>query len=396
MGDDTVMNGKPLASIVSAGMSKFGKLDGVSARELFSDAAREAFEKCPNLDPKKDVKALFVGQMGESFEHQGHTGPTVLDWIGLLPIPAIRTEAACSSSAVAIRTGLFAVMSGLYDVVMVGGVEKMTHRETSEVTEYLAMACDYPFEQWQGATFPGLFAMVATAHMHKYGTTEKQMALVAVKNHHNGSMNPKAHMQKEITLEQALSSRVVAWPLKLYDCSLITDGGSCLILTKPELAKKFTDAPVHIIGSGQASDTIGLYEREVLTSLNAGKLAGEQAFKMADVTSEDLDVAEVHDCFTIAEIVAYEDLGFCKPGEGGRLVEEGQTSIGGKIAVNTSGGLKAKGHPVGATGVAQAYEVYLQLTNQAGKRQVKDAEIGLTHNIGGLGATGVVNIYKRG
>ena len=390
------MNGKPLASIVSAGMSKFGKMEGISARELFADAALEAFEKCPNLDPKKDVKALFVGQMGESFEHQGHTGPTVLDWIGLLPIPAIRTEAACSSSAVAIRTGLFAVMSGLYDVVMVGGVEKMTHRETSEVTEYLAMACDYPFEQWQGATFPGLFAMVATAHMHKYGTTEKQMAMVAVKNHHNGAMNPKAHMQKEITLEQALSSRVVAWPLKLYDCSLITDGGSCLILTKPELAKKFTDTPVHIIGSGQASDTIGLYERTVLTSLNAGKLAGEQAYKMAGVTSEDIEVAEVHDCFTIAEIVAYEDLGFCKPGEGGRLVEEGATSIGGKVAVNTSGGLKAKGHPVGATGVAQAYEVYLQLTNQAGKRQVKDAEIGLTHNIGGLGATGVVNIYKRG
>jgi len=396
MGDGTVMAGKPLASIVSAGMSKFGKMEGASARELFSDAAIEAFEKCPNLDPKKDVKALFVGQMGESFEHQGHTGPTVLDWIGLLPIPAIRTEAACSSSAVALRTGLFAILSGLYDVVMVGGVEKMTHRETSEVTEYLAMACDYPFEQWQGATFPGLFAMVATAHMHKYGTTEKQMALVAVKNHHNGAMNPKAHMQKEITLEQALSSRVVAWPLKLYDCSLITDGASCLILTKPEVARKYTDAPVHIIGSGQASDTIGLYEREVLTSLAAGRRAGEQAYKMAGVTSKDLDVAEVHDCFTIAEIVAYEDLGFCKPGKGGHLIEEGATNIGGKVAVNTSGGLKAKGHPVGATGVAQAYEVYLQLTGQAGKRQVKDAEIGLTHNIGGLGATGVVNIYKRG
>jgi len=333
--------------------------------------------------------------MGESFEHQGHTGPTVLDWIGLLPIPAIRTEAACSSSAVAIRTGLFAILSGLYDIVMVGGVEKMTHRQTSEVTEYLAMACDYPFEQWQGATFPGLFAMVATAHMHKYGTTEKQMAMIAVKNHHNGSLNPKAHMQKEITLEQALTSRVVAWPLKLYDCSLITDGASCIILTKPELAKKFTDTPVDIIGSGQASDTIGLYERQDLTSLNAGKLAGEQAYKMANVTSKDIDVAEVHDCFTIAEIVAYEDLDFCKPGQGGHLIEEGTTNIGSKIAVNTSGGLKAKGHPVGATGVAQAYEVYLQLTGQAGKRQVKDAEIGLTHNIGGLGATGVVNIYKR-
>jgi len=390
------MTGKPLASIVSAGMSKFGKMEGTSARELFVDAANEAFQKTPNLNPKKDIKALFVGQMGESFEHQGHTGPTVLDWTGLLPIPATRTEAACSSSAVAIRAGLFAILSGLYDIVMVGGVEKMTHRETSEVTEYLAMACDYPFEQWQGATFPGLFAMVATAHMHKYGTTEKQMALVAVKNHHHGAMNPKAHMQKEITLEQALSSRVVAWPLKLYDCSLITDGASCLILTKPELARKYTDTPVHIIGSGQASDTIGLYERELLTSLNAGKLAGEQAYRMAGITPQDVDVAEVHDCFTIAEIVAYEDLGFCKPGMGGRLIEDGVTNIGGKMAVNTSGGLKAKGHPVGATGVAQAYEIYLQLTNAAGKRQVNDAEIGLTHNIGGLGATGVVNIYQRG
>jgi acetyl-CoA C-acetyltransferase len=390
------MHGKPLASIVSAGMSKFGRMEGFSGRELFADAAREAFEKCPNLEPKKDIKALIVGQMGESFEHQGHTGPTVLDWTGLLPIAAMRTEAACGSSAVAIRAGLFAIMSGLYDVVMVGGVEKMTHRKTADVTEYLAMACDFPFEQWQGATFPGLFAMVARAHMHKYGTTEKQMAMVAVKNHRHGAMNPKAHMQKEICLEDALASRVVAAPLKLYDCSLITDGASCLILSKPELAKKFTETPVHIIGSGQASDTIGLYERETLTSLTAGKLAGEEAYKMAGITPANVKVAEVHDCFTIAEIVAYEDLGFCNTGEGGCLIEEGATNIGGKVAVNTSGGLKAKGHPVGATGTAQAYEVYLQLTEQAGKRQVKGAEIGLTHNIGGLGATGVVNIYKRG
>ena len=390
------MTGKPLASIVSAGMSKFGRLDGIYARELFIEAAKDAYEKCPNLDPKKDIKALIVGQMSESFEHQGHTGPTVADWIGLTPIPTMRTEAACSSSAVALRAGLMAVMSGLHDVVMVGGVEKMTHRKTSDVTEYLAMACDYPFEQWQGATFPGLFAMVAKAHMHRYGTTEKQMALVAVKNHHHGAMNPKAHMQKEICLEDALASRVVAWPLKLYDCSLITDGASCLILTKPEIAKRYTDAPVHIIGSGQASDTIGLYERENLTNLDAGRLAGEEAYRMAEVKPEDIDVAEVHDCFTIAEIVAYEDLGFCDRGKGGCLIEDGQTSIDGKVAVNTSGGLKAKGHPVGATGTAQAYEVYLQLTEQAGKRQVKGAEIGLTHNIGGLGATGVVNIYKRG
>jgi len=237
--------------------------------------------------------------------------------------------------------------------------------------------------------------LMATAHMHAYGTTEQHLAMVAVKNHYHGSLNPKAQMQKEITLEAALSSRVIAWPLKLYDCSLITDGGSCVILTKPELAKKFTDTPVHIIGSGQASDTIGMYEREGFTSLTAAKLAAKKAYEMADVKPEDIDVAEVHDCFTIAEIIAYEDLGFCKSGEGGRLVESGDTKLGGRIPVNTSGGLKAKGHPVGATGTAQAYEIYLQLTGQADKRQVKDAEVGLTHNVGGSGATAAVHIYRR-
>ncbi len=390
------MKGKPIVSIVSAGLSKFGKREGLYGRELFIEATSEAFERCPNLDPRRDIKAAFIGMMGESFEHQGHTGPTALDWTGLLPIQAFRTEGACGSSATALRCGIFAVLSGLADVVMVGGVEKMTHRTTSDVTEYLAMACDFPFEQWNGLTFPGLFAMVATAHMHKYGTTEEQMALVAVKNHHHGTMNPKAHMQKEVSLEKAMSSRVIAWPLKLYDCSLITDGASCLILTKPELARKFTDAPVHIIGSGQASDTIGLYERKELTTLKVGRLAAEEAYKMAGVSASDVDVAEVHDCFTIAELVAYEDLGFCKPGEGGHFIEEGQSQIGGKVAVCTSGGLKSKGHPVGATGTAQAYEIYLQLTGQAEKRQVKDAKTGLTHNVGGLGATGVVNIYRSG
>jgi acetyl-CoA C-acetyltransferase len=389
------LKGKPLVSIVSAGLSKFGKLEGMYAREIFAEAAKEAYDRCPNLDPKKDIKALFVGHMGESYEHQGHTGATMADWSGILPVPATRTEAACASSGAALRTAVQAVLSGLSDVVMVGGVEKMTHRTTAEVTEYLAMASDFPFEQWQGITFPGLYALMATAHMNEYGTTEKDMALVAVKNHYHGSMNPKAQMQKEITLETVLSSRVVAWPLKLYDCSLITDGASCLILTKPELARKYTDMPVHIIGSGQASDTIGLYERDSFTSLAAARIAAKQAYDMAEVKPEDLDVAEVHDCFTIAEIIAYEDLGFCRPGEGGGLVERGETRLGGRIPVNTSGGLKSKGHPVGATGTAQAYEIYLQLTGQADRRQVKDAEIGLTHNVGGSGATAAVHIYRR-
>jgi acetyl-CoA C-acetyltransferase len=388
------LNGKPLVSIVSAGMSKFGKREGLLTREIFSEAAFEAFSRCPKLDPKKDIKAMFIGHMGEAYEHQGHTGSTIADWSGLTGIPATRTEAACASSGAALRSGVYAVLSGLADVVVVGGVEKMTHRTTSEVTEYLAMASDYPFEQWHGITFPGLFALMATAHMHAYGTTEEQMALVAVKNHYHGSLNPKAHLQKEITLQTALTSRYVAWPLKLYDCSLITDGASCIVLTKPELAEKYTDQPVHIVGSAQASDTIGLYERKSLTSLNATRLAAKTAYDMAQLKPKDIGLAEVHDCFTFAELMAYEDLGFCKIGESGKLIESGQTRLGGKIPVNTSGGLKAKGHPVGATGTAQAYEIYLQLTGQAGKRQVKDAKVGLTLNIGGSGATSVVHIYR--
>ena len=390
------MKGKPLVSIVSAGMSKFGKHDGLLAREIFSQAVSEAYSRCPKLEPKSDIKAMFIGHMGEAYEHQGHTGSAVADWAGLVGIPATRTEAACGSSGVALRSGIYAVLSGLADVVIVGGVEKMTHRTTAEVTEYLAMASDYPFEQWHGITFPGLFALMATAHMHAYGTTQEQMAQVAVKNHYHGSLNPKAHMQKEITLETVMTSRCVAWPLKLYDCSLITDGASCIVLAKPELAAKYTDQPVQVVGSGQASDTIGLYERKSLTSLSATILAAKTAYEMADVRPEQISLAEVHDCFTFAELMAYEDLGFCKPGDGGKLVESGQTRLGGLIPINTSGGLKAKGHPVGATGTAQAYEVYLQLTNQADKRQVKDAKIGLTHNVGGSGATAAVHIYRSG
>src|SRR3972149_10002448 len=298
------LNGKPLVSIISAGLSKFGKHEGLYSREIFAEAVKEAFDRCPKLEPKRDIKAMFIGHMGEAYEHQGHTASTLADWTGVLNIPATRCEAACASSGAALRSGIYAVLSGLADVVMVGGVEKMTHRNTAEVTEYLAMASDYPFEQWNGITFPGLFALMATRHMHEYGTTERQMATVAVKNHYHGSLNPKAHMQKEIIPENVLASRVVAWRLKLYDWSLITDGASCIILTKPELAKKFTDIPVHIVGSGQASDTIGLYERKSLTSLLSAKLASKTAFDMAGITPQNVHVAEVHACFTIGEVIA--------------------------------------------------------------------------------------------
>lgn len=390
----TSLNGKPLVTIVSAGLSKFGRHEGLYARELFSYAAKEAFDRCPKLDPKRDVKAMFIGHMGESYEHQGHTGSVMADWAGLTGVPATRTEAACASSGAALRSGIYAVLSGLADTVIVGGVEKMTHRSTAEVTEYLAMASDYPFEQFHGITFPGLFALMATAHMNAYGTTQEQMAKVAVKNHHHATLNPKAHLQKEITVENVLASKVVAWPLKMYDCSLITDGASCIILTKPELASKFTDQPVHIIGSGQASDTIGLYERKSLTSLQAAKTAAKEAYQMATLKPGDMNVAEVHDCFTYVELMSYEDLGFCPIGKSGQLIDSGETCLGGRLPVNTSGGLKAKGHPVGATGTAQTYEIYMQLTGQADKRQVKGAKVGLTHNVGGAGATAAVHVYR--
>ena len=387
---------KPLASIVSAGVTKFGVREGLYNRELFVEAAQEAFQRCPDLSPKKDIDGLFVGQMSESYEHQAHVAPMIADWLGLLPIPAFRTEAACASSGVAMRCAIYAIQSGMHDIVLVGGVEKMTHLRTAAVTEILGMASDYPFEQWHGISFPAIFAMMATAHMNKYGTTQEQLAKVAVKNHENGVLNPKAHFQKSITIDDVLKSRTVAWPLKLYDCSPISDGASCLVLTKPRLARKFTDTPVHIVGSSQAQDTLGLFEREDITTMNVTKLAAKKAYEMARVRPKEIDVSEVHDCFTIAEIMAYEALDFCKPGEGGKLIDEGVTRLGGKIPVNTSGGLKAKGHPVGATGTAQACEIYLQLTGQAGKRQVKGAEIGLTSNIGGSAATGVVQIYRRG
>jgi acetyl-CoA C-acetyltransferase len=388
--------GKPLVTIISAGLSKFGHREGLYARELFAEAALSAFHRVEKLDPNKDIKAAFIGQMSEAYEHQAHNAPIEASWAGLSPAPATRVENACASSGSALRCGIMAIMSGLYDIVLVGGVEKMTNQPTPEVTGILAAASDYPFEQWNGMTFPALFALMATVHMHDYGTTEEQLAAVAVKNHKNGALNPKAHMQKEVTMDEVMKSRTVAWPLKLYDCSLITDGASVVILTKPKLAKKFTENYVHIIGTGQSQDTFCLHERESLTTVNAAKLAAQDAYKMASIRPKDVNVAELHDCFTIAEIIGYEDLGFCRPGMGGKFVENGESALDGSLPVNTSGGLKSKGHPVGATGTAQIHELYLQLTGQADRRQVSDAKIGLAHNLGGSGATAVVHILKGG
>ena len=381
-------------SIVGAGQTKFGRHTEYSLRELFALAASEAIADAGIT--AKDVEAVFIGNLSaDQFNRQVHIAPLMADFAGMRGIAATKCEAACASSATAIRAAIMALESGLYDVVMAAGVEKMTDLPTAGVIETLAMAADQTFEATPGLTFPGIFALMAVAHMHKYGTTREQLAAVAVKNHSNALHNPLAQFHKAITVDTVLSSRMIAWPLTLYDCSPITDGAAAVILVRNEDARKYTDTPVKIIASAQASDTMNLCDREHLYSLGSARRAAAQAYKQAGLTPRDIDFAEVHDCFTIAEIIATEDLGFFEPGEGGPAVEEGLSQIGGEKPINTSGGLKAKGHPVGATGVAQIIELYHQLRNEAGKRQVPNADIGLAHNVGGTGATCCIHICQR-
>lgn len=381
-------------SIVGAGQTKFGRHDDYNIRELFALAAHEAIQDA-GISPK-DVEAAYIGNLSaDTFNQQTHIAPMMVDSAGMKGIPATKCEAACASSATALRAAILAIESGHHEVVMAAGVEKMTDLPTPGVIEILATAADQPFEAQPGITFPGIFALFATAHMAKYGTTKEQLAAVAVKNHANAVHNPLAQYQKEIDIETVLSSRIVAWPLRLFDCSPITDGAAAVILTRNKKARKFTDAPVKIIASAQANDTMDMCDRTDLTTLYAAKTAANRAYKQARIFPLDLDFAEVHDCFTIAEIIATEDLGFFQPGQGGKAVEEGQTQIDGEIAINTSGGLKAKGHPVGATGVAQIIELFHQLRDEAGKRQVDSPNYGLAHNVGGSGATAVVHICER-
>ncbi|MHA1409002.1 MAG: thiolase domain-containing protein [Candidatus Odinarchaeia archaeon] len=381
-------------AVAGVGITKFGKHENKTGRELFAEAVDLAL-KDSDIETK-EIEAVFIGNFtADLFEHQGHLGPLMANYAGLTGLPTTRFESACASGGAALRQGIFSILSGLYDVVLVAGVEKMTDLPTSDVTDALAVAADDIFEAGIGATFPGEYAMIAKAHMDKYGTTREQLAEVAVKNHHNAMFNPNAHFQKEITIEKALNAPMIAWPLGLFDCSPISDGAAALILTREEIARKYTDTPIYIVGSGQASDTVSLFEREELTSLKASRLAARKAYKTAKVTPKDIDFAEVHDCFTIAEIIAVEDLGFFKPGEGGHAVENGLTQLNADITINASGGLKAKGHPVGCTGVAQAVEAVIQLRGEAGKRQVKNAEIGLTHNVGGSGGSCLVHIFRR-
>ena len=381
---------RPVA-VIGIGKTAFGAFADRDLRSL----AVEAGEKCladGHVSPSR-VEAFYLGNFaGPSFVGQNHLAPYIAGAMGINGVACTRFEAACASSGAAFFHAVSAVAAGLYDVVLVDGVEKMTSQTTPKVTEILASAGDTCGEVRAGATFPALFAMIARRHMYQYGTTRQHLAAVAVKNHANGALNPQAHMRKVITMEQALNGKPISDPLTVYDCSLISDGAAAVLIAPLERASEFTDKPVKILGIAQTSDHLALGEKEDITTLRAVVEAAKKAYKMAGVTAADIQFAEVHDCFTIAEIIATEDLGFVKKGEGGPYALEGRTCLRGERPVNTSGGLKSKGHPVGATGTGQICDVVMQIRGDAGERQIARHSLGLAQNLGGSGATAVVTI----
>ncbi len=381
---------RPVA-VIGIGKTPFGAFPDQDLRSLAVQASEKALKNA-HVEPKQ-VDAFYLGNFaGPSFVGQSHLAPYVGTGLGLRGIPMTRFEGACASSGTAFFHAHNAVAAGVHDVVLVTGVEKMTSQQTPRVAEILAMAGDCSTEAKAGATFPALFAMIARRHMFQYGTTREHLAAVAVKNHANGAKNPDAHMRKVITLEQALNGKPISEPLTVYDCSLVSDGAAAALLAPLERAHEFTDKAVRVLGIAQTSDYLALDQKADITTFDAVRTAGEKAYKMAGLTAKDIQFAEVHDCFTIAEIVAIEDLGFVQKGRGGFYTLEGATCANGEKPVNTSGGLKSKGHPVGATGVAQICDVVLQIRSEAGERQVKRNEIGLAQNLGGSGATAVVTI----
>ena len=375
---------RPVA-VAGIGKTAFGAFPDKDLRTLAVEAGKACLDDA-GLTPA-DVDAFYLGNFaGPSFVGQNHLAPYIAAELGLAGVPATRFEAACASAGAAFAHAWSAVASGMQEVALVVGVEKMTSQTTAKVAEILAAAGDVGGEGKAGATFPALFAMIARRHMYQYGTTREHLAAVAVKNHANGALNPQAHMRKVITMEQALAGKPVADPLTVYDCSLVSDGAAAVLLMAGPRGK------VQVLGCAQTSDHLALERKADITCLPAVRLAAEKAYKMAGLGPKDIDLAEVHDCFTIAEILAMEELGFCAKGEGGPYVASGATALHGAKPVNTSGGLKSKGHPVGATGVAQICDLVLQMRGDAGARQVARNRIGLAQNLGGSGATCVVTI----
>ncbi len=378
--------------IVGIGHGKFGRRDDATVQELAFEPFKEALDDS-GLS-KEDIEATVIGSSPEYHKQRSLPG-VVAEYLGMNPQMTYLTEAACASSSAALHNAVAYIKAGIYDTVAVVGAQKMTELTTPEILALMGRVGDVQWESVFGTTFPGYYAMYARRHMHDFGTTEEQMAKVAVKNHAHGLHNPNAMFQKEITLEKALGSRPVASPLKLYDCCGNADGAACVIVAEESKAKSISDTPIWLKGMGAASASMSVLRRKELNSIPSAVEASKQAYEQAKVEPKDLHLAEVHDCFTIAEIIAYEDIGLAKKGEGSKLIDEGQTYRDGKMPVNVDGGLKAKGHPVGATGASMTVEAVKQLRGEAGKRQVDGAELVLTHNVGGIGQYCFVNIYSR-
>ena len=379
-------------AIIGVSQTKFGELWDESFRDLITTAGVKAIEDA-NIEGA-DLDAMYVGNMSAGlFIQQEHIASLIADHAGLTPIPCARIEAACASGGLALRNGVMAVASGFHDIVISAGVEKMT--DVVDPTPAIATASDQEWEAQQGVTFPSLYAMMARRHMYEYGTTREQLAMVSVINHRNGAKNPLAQFPMEISVDSVLNSTMVADPLRLLDCSPVSDGAAAVILCPAEEAKKYTDTPIYVKASSQASGTIALHNRKSLTTIDATVNAAKKAYQMAGLEPKDIDAVEVHDCFSINGLLAIEDLGFVEKGKGGIAIEEGITQLDGKIPVNPSGGLKSRGHPLGATGIAQAAEIVWQLRGEAGKRQIEGAEIGMTHNIGGTGGTAAIHILSN-
>ena len=382
-------------AIIGAGETKYGEHWDKSLRDLAVEAGLKALEDAGIC--ADSIQVIFGGNMSAgSFVGQDHVGALIADFAGLAEhgIPAMRIESACASGAAALHAGYMAVSSGMYDFVLVGGVEKMTDLPGDMVTDILAGAADREWEVFLGATFPALAAMMARRYMYEYGLTREQMALFPVIAHKHGAMNPDAHFQREITVDMVLNAPMVADPLTLMNCSPVSDGAAAVVLAPAEIARKFTDSPIKISASTYANDYISLHSRRSITEAPSTIEAGRKAYKMAKKEPKDIDLAEIHDAFSIIAIESLEDLGFAKKGEAAKLAEEGQLYYDGDLPYNTSGGLKAKGHPVGATGVGQVVEIVKQLRNEAGKRQVPDAKVGLAHNVGGTITSSIVHILE--
>lgn len=384
-------------AVIGIGITKFGEIWDKSLRQLGLEAGFEAI-----LDAKitgDDIDALYIGNMSSgSIMGQEHIAPLFADEVGLIRsnIPATRIEAASASGGLAFRQGYLAVAAGQQDVVVVGGAEKMSDTNPADLIEIQASGVDREWEAFFGATIPSLWAMIAQRHMHEFGTTSEQLAKVVVKNHKHAKFNPKAQYQSELKLEVVLRAPPVAEPLGVFDCAPASDGAAAVVLCSMDKAKKICEQPIRIIGSGQATDTMSLHDRRSLTTIESTVYAAKRAYKQANKAIKDIDLAEVHDSYSISELLAIEDLGLVEKGSGGKAVDDGITNLDGELPVNTSGGLKARGHPPGATGVAQVVEIVTQLRGEAGERQVKDANIGLTHNLGGTGGTAVVHIFEGG